>query len=84
MGRRYRLLPRAPNCLGPALSTSAARGDDLKCRPLGIFLSPAEKVNQHANISDDLFLVIHPKNEKISPFFTENVTIFNVNLTIFT
>ena len=33
-------------------STSAARGDDLKCRH---FLSPAEKINQYAKISDDLF-----------------------------
>ena len=46
-------------------STSAAQGDDLKCRPFRkIFVSLTEKnVNQHAKISDDLFLVIYPKNE---------------------
>ena len=45
-------------------STSAARGNDLKCRPFRKKnFSAGKNVNPQAKISDDFFLVIHPKNE---------------------
>ena len=50
-------------------STRAARGDDLKCRPVRKrFFGPAQKVNQLAKISDDLLLVIHHKNENFTVY----------------
>src|SRR6218665_2912669 len=43
-------------------STSAARGDDLKCRPFrGKHFSTPKNVNQHRKTSDDLFQSFTPK-----------------------